>query len=337
MIWLGQTSSNADSAAYFSTKRAEVAVIKKSAIGDTRDFCTCIQQCIPDLVVFTDGLGDDPLKNDWTSFFMKTVNEAAPVSGFPTLGETVVWKIIDMEDGTETTLVDSTHGELKAGNYYTWFKVDWYKIYLTLGLGRYKICAEGTSIVVGGSGEIVNQFESAVYNLIPYSDTAANRTVRIYSKQEGKLHHGNDYSNLTVAADPLVSFPYEQQTRLPGRLVSVSPDQENHRLVLNDGERSSYQVKDQMKLKYELHIHLVGDTQINPVIFDDLFGSEILVTDYNVYNHVNDPRDYKAKQYIDLPVVRTNTDIPNPRATARRRTYRIEFDYDYDNVFKTNN
>ena len=89
--------------------------------------------------------------------------------------------------------------------------------------------------------------------------------------------------------------------------------------------------------KYTMNIHLVGSSQIMPVVFDDLFGSEVYVTDYNVYNHVVDPRDFTAQQYVDLPVRRETASIPTPSGTAKRKTYSFEMAYEYDNVFKTNN
>lgn len=330
MIWLTQTSTTADTPRYFSTERTETPVIKKTGLNAAGDFCTCVVQCVPDLKVFTDGLGADPLKNDWTSFFIKTVNQYVPSTS---VGSTVTGTIKNLTTGESNTLVDTTYGDLEVGNFFYWYKIDWFKVWGEMGLGRYQI----TIVEEGTSGnQKINEFESVFYNLCSYSARAANGTVRIYSKQQGKLHHGNDYSNLITTANT-TPFPYEQQTRLPGRLVSLSPEEEDDYLVLNNGNRSSLQVKAQLRPKFKLDLYLLSSKQINKVVFDELFGQEVLVTDYNVYNHVNDPRDFYANQYIDIPVLRTSTDVPNPRGTAIRRTYSIALDYDFDNVFKTNN
>ena len=327
MIILGQTSSNLDSPLYLSTKRTGTTVIRKTQISDDPDFCTCIQQCIPDLIVFTDGIGTDSLKNDWTSFFIPSINTLLST------GASIEAKIIDVDTGIETVLSDPTYGEQKTGNNYYWFKLDWYLVWGNLGFGRYRVVITETANV---SGETINSLESPVYNLYPYSAKDANKTVRIYSQQKGKLHHGNDYSNLTVAGNSTPQ-PFEQQTRLPGRFYSVDSEIDNHHLALNGENRPSYQVKDQLRPKFKLELHLLGSKQINKVVFDELFGSEILITDYNVYNHPTDPRDYYADQYVDIPVKRATNSMPNASATAKLRTYIIDLDYDFDNVFKTNN
>ena len=173
---------------------------------------------------------------------------------------------------------------------------------------------------------------------LPYSDEAANGTVRLYSRQTGKLNHGNNYSNLKPTGVGLSKVKiFEQQTRLPGRLFIKSEDIENDHLVLNNSNLSTYQIKDQLRPTYQLDLHLLSSAQVMPVVFDDMFGNQLFVTDYNVYNHVVDPRDYQAVQYINLPVRRESVNIPNPSATAKRKTYSFDMVYEYDNIFKTNN
>src|SRR5690606_35816598 len=133
MIILIQTSSNADAPKFLSTKRTGTVVIRKTQIGGESEFCTCLHQCVPPLKVFTDGIGTDELKNDWTSFFIPTVNTLLST------GSTITAKIINVETGVETTLTDPTYGELKTGNNYYWFKLDWYLVWGNLGFGKYKI------------------------------------------------------------------------------------------------------------------------------------------------------------------------------------------------------
>lgn len=329
MIILNQTSSQADTPQYFSTKRVEVPVIKKTTLPTSKDFCTCLIQCVPALKAFTDGIGTDPIKNDWHSVFIPTVNTSTVTDS------TIVGTITNIQSGLVTTLADTTHGTLYEGDNYWWFKVDWYKIFNTLGLGKYQIHVVESAI---SGGETINELKTPVFNLLPYSDEAANGTVRLYSKQSGKLNHGNDYSNIdNIVALGTRLIPFEQQTRLPGRLYIKNEEIENDHLVLNNPNLSTYQVKDQLRPTYQLDLHLLSARQIMPVVFDDMFGNELYITDYNVYNHVVDPRDFQANQYIDLPVRRESVTIPNPSGTAKRKTYTFDMVYEYDNIFKTNN
>src|SRR5690606_10173232 len=105
----------------------------------------------------------------------------------------------------------------------------------------------------------------------------------------------------------------------------------------NNSNRSTYQIKDQVRPKYKLFLRLLNSKVIAPVVFDDLFGQEIYITDYNVFNHVLDPRDYSAEQYLQLPVRRDTDVILNAGSRGKRKTYEIDLIYEYDNIFKTNN
>lgn len=329
MIILNQTTTQPDSPQYFATKRTEIPVIKKQGLPQSKDFCTCLIQCVPALKVFTDGIGTDPLKNDFRSLFIPTVNSTAATNS------TIVGTITNIQTGVVTTLADTTHGTLYEGDNYWWFKLEWFKIYNTIGLGKYQIHVVETAI---SGGQTINELKTPVFNLLPYSDEAANGTVRLYSKQNGKLNHGNNYSKIkNIVALGTKLIPFEQQTRLPGRLFIKSEDIENDHLVLNNSNLSTYQIKDQLRPTYQLDLHLLSSAQVMPVVFDDMFGNQLFITDYNVYNHVVDPRDYQAVQYIDLPVRRETVNIPNPSATAKRKTYSFDMVYEYDNIFKTNN
>jgi len=332
MIILNQTSTSLETPKYFSTKSDEVPVIRKTTVDFDREFCTCFVQCVPDLKVFTDETGADELKNDWHSLFIPTVNN-------PPLSASVITRTVtNIDTGVITTLLDGTHGVLNEGKNYFWFKVSFYDIWNTLGYGRYQFSLVENSNFGGG---VINQYQSPVFRLMPYTDKAANGTVRIYSKNKGELHHGNDYSNIQLNYSQLTPdterIYFEQQTRLPGRFYFKSNEVENDHLVLNNSNLSTYQVKDQLRPTYQLDLHLLSSIQVMPVVFDDLFGSEIYVTDYNVYNHVVDPRNYQANQYVNLPVRREGMNLNNPSATSIRKTYSFDMAYEYDNIYKTNN
>lgn len=310
--------------------RPEKPYLKR--VAQPPDFCTCLEQCVPDLLAFTDGIGSDFYKNDFYSAYMRSGNQGGTVSTFLTFTK----KIINVDTGVETTLLDSTHGDYYILKWAKWFKVSWYKISTTLGYGRYRIELRETSTT---TGDVINEKISPIFHLKKYNDRLAARTVRIESYQNGRIANGNDYSNMLEYS----SFPtlvdlgqFEQQIRLPGTLRFISGETENDHLVLDNADRSTFQIKDQERPAYELNIQLVSGKQIAPVIFDDLFSNPTFVTDYNWYNHVIDPRDFNAEQYLSIPLIKDSVSVdPSPR--AKRATYTIGMKYAYDNIFKTNN
>lgn len=328
MIILPQTSTNLDVAEFFSTKRTDIQTYKSNLIPPAMDFCSCVRQCIPDLDVFTDQVGTDFYKNDFSSFFIKTFNQPP----FAT-GSTTSAKIINIDSGVETNLINGTHGTLTEGVFFYWFKLDWYKIWNTLGYGRYRVELKTTSST---SLQVVYELTSPIYHLKPFSEKLANRTVRLEIQQSGNLHHAQDYSNLKTQTIGGQTVIYEQQIRLPGALKFSSMDSENDHLVLNDPNRSSYQIKDQIRPTYDLELYLVSSKQVVKVLFEDLFSNPVSVTDYNVYNFVADPRDPSAEQYRSLPLIRESNEFEASRRN-KRKSFTFNMRYFNDNIFKTNN
>ena len=325
-IFLNQTTNALRVAAFFSTKRPEVETFKIQKLELDQDFCTCLIQCVPDLVVFTDKVGADFYKNDFFSLFVNTLNIPPLLIGSNTVGT-----IENMNTGAETTLVNGLHGELIDGVNFWWFKVEWFKIWQTLGFGRYRLKTKTTSVT---SLAIIGETCSPVFHVKPYSDKLANGTVRLELDQQGKLNNSFDFSNLIT--DTGKGTIYEQQIRLPGALKFESTNEETDHLVLNGTSRPSYQIKDQIRPKYLLEIHLVSAPQFVPTLFDDLFASPVNVSDYNVYNWVADPRNYQAEKYRSLPLIKESANF-EPTRNQKRKTFSFGMRYFNDNIFKTNN
>lgn len=326
MIFLPQTTSGTPVYRLFSTKQVGAGVVTVKSLNESPEFCTCITQCIPNLVAFTDEIGTDFYKNDFTSFFIPTVNTIFVA------GSVVTGTITDVDTGISTTLVDATYGDLYVGNHYWWYKLDWYKVYNTLGYGTYQIEVNEVNNFGGG---FLNQLCSQKYTLKKYTDKSAQGTVRIETFQQGKLHHGNNYSSLTTGSIS-IPFPFEQQTRLKGALTFSSNEDEAYHLVLNNSLRSTLQVKDQVRPAYNLNLFLVSAQQVSRVIFDELFGNEVYVTDYNVFNPVFDPRDFDAVQYRSIPLRRESSSF-EPKRTRLKTSFDFSMLYENDNIIKTNN
>jgi hypothetical protein len=309
----------------------DVIEITPGAIQEP-DFCTCIQQCIPPLTVFTDEIGTDYYKNDISSIFMRSIE---PGSGFA-LFYTFTKTITNIDTGVVTTLTDTTHGTYYKLNFAKWFIVDWYKIQQTLGYGKYQLEMKEVNTL---SNDVITVVKSPVYHLKKYSDRRANRTVRLEISQAGKIENGNDYRNLISfnnypSSTPRVG-PFIDQIRLPGTLKFTGSSTENSRLILDNGVRSSYVLKDQERPQYELNIQLVSSEQIMLALFDGLFSNPLSVTDYNVFNHVIDPRNKNAKQYRSIPLLKEGMAVTGGSPRRKRWSYSFEMSYAYDNVFNT--
>jgi len=280
---------------------------------------------VPKLSVFTDEVGADFYKNDLTTLFARTLNTAIIT------GSTTVFKITDVISGTETTLVDTTHGTLTQGVKFEMFVVDWFKIYSTLGYGKYKLEATTT---VNTFGQTLDYYCSPSYHLKPYSDKLANGTVRLEIEQVGKLNHSRNYSNLLDLTGKQVI--YSNQVRLPGALKFESMNEETDHLTLNGQARPSYQIKDQIRPKYSLEFHLVSADQIVWTLFDDLFANPVKVSDYNVYNFVADVDNYSAKKYRSIPLIKETSNF-TPTAKQKRKSFVFTMALFNDKIFKTNN
>lgn len=313
-IKIGQTTTDPAVARYFSGKRTDIKVFLPRQLADESDFCTCIKQCVRALPAFTDEVGTDFYKNDKYAEFMNVIT-----------GGSIVCTLIK-NGNQETAITDNTYGVFTSvTNTYFRFEIDFYKVWDGLGYGTYELNIKNLNV----SGSVVSEITSPKFNLMKFSEKAANNTFRIETKQSGVLKHGKKYINLKN--DDTVS----QQIRMYGGLVFSGNVIENDSLQLNNNERSQVQIKDQAFPEYELTIQLASSAQVNPVLLDYLFAQEVKISDYSVYNFVHDPREPSAVFYRSLPVKRTGTEF-NASRTNKRKTIKIPLEYDYKNVFKIN-
>ena len=328
-IFLNQTSTNLKIPAFFSTKRTNIDVFKQLLLGIPEDFCTCIMQCVPGLKVFTDQVGDDFYKNDLTTIFSPTLNKSFPVP--PGLGSTTTATITNVDTGVVTSLTNVNHGEEINGVKFYMFIISWFKIQQTLGFGRYRI---EYSTVSNTFGLTLAEYCSPVYDLLPYSDKLANGTIRLELTDQGRLNHSFDYRNMITSSGK--KTVYTNQVRLPGSLKWESGNEETDHLTLNGVDRPSYQIKDQVRPKYTLDIHLVSAAQFVKTYYDDMFASPLNVSDYNVYNFVSDPRNYQAIKYRSLPLIKESSTF-SATAKQKRKSFSFSMKYFNDNIFKTSN
>lgn len=314
-IFIPISTPSLATARFFSAKETNIKVFRPSSLDVAGDFCTCIQQCIPDLPAFTDEIGADFYKNDVFAIFINTITDG-----------TIVATLTD-RDGTVTNLTDDTYGtyiSVPSSNYFR-FEVNFYKVWLGLGYGSYTLKVEN----LNGSSSVVKSVTSPCFQLKFFTTESANRTVRIETFQFGILKHGNKY------ADDNGLIRVNQQIRLYGALTFNGQSIENSSLQLNNDQRSQIQIKDQLFPEYNLEIHLAASSQINFVLLDYLFANDVKISDFNVYNFVFDPQKPAASFYRSIPVKRTTTDFA-PSRTKLRKTFNIGMEYNNKNVFKIN-
>lgn len=318
MIFVGPASSSLSTAAYFATKRTDISVLKLNEIPEEGDFCVCLHQCAPCLKVFTDEIGTNNDKNDK---YLEYMNVGTSGSLSFTLTNVVTGDEIDVTDNTYGTLYDGQSEDIPHAAY----ELDFYKIWNEEGYGTYQLTIEYIIAVSGGGSRAGKTSTSPCFKIEKFSERAANRTIRIETRQGGNLKHGRNYG----------STSWTQQIRLPGRLIYSGDVQENDSVQMNDNERSLIQIKDQTFPEYTLEIYLVTSQQIAKTLFDYLFSGEVRVSDYNLFNFVVDPNNLEATAYRYIPLKRINTDF-TPNARAIRKTFSLTMEYANKNVFKTN-
>lgn len=308
-IKLFQPASNPQSTKHYSSLRKDVNVINVQRLEEPEEFCTCIIQCVPCLPMFTDTIGTDFYKNDFFSLFQNSI----------TGGSHEVYIVINGVQQPQITT--NAYGKIFNMSANFGYRFDAFDIHALHGYCEWY----GILINKDSLGNIVRTDKSPCFKLQRFTERAANRTVRIETNQQGKLLHGNNYSNLAPVVPGLKATTWFQQIRLPGALLLSGMPVENDGIVLNDSIRSRMQIMDKLSMEYDLELDLVSSEQVMFVILDYLFSNVCYVTDYNVYNW----EKYRSKR-----LVRTGIDLqPHIR---KRKSIVIKMKREEENIEKTN-
>ena len=220
-------------------------------------------KCCYNNVVFADALDTDPYKNDFTGAWFK---RELPNS-------TCTFKLVDVVTTAEYLLNSATYGTFydfgnAANPDLTYYIVDWRSVLNLLGEGSYQIKKE---LTIGG---IAIDVLSDTYNLKSFSIPAADQTIRIDSKMDGKLiKFDTDFKGTG----------YETSVRLRGFFGRAEYNFEQDNLAKRD---YSY-MQNTMSSKREYRLQ---GLQIPECITDELwnfvlFGNELFISDYNGNNH----------------------------------------------------
>lgn len=236
----------------------------------TVDFCVCSVMCNYSenaWVYPTDST--DEYKNDYRAILITLLDVAS----------TYTFKLV--KGSVKTTLVDVTHGELfpigfvneqplKVG-----FKIDWLKVYNTLGAGSYQIEVTQTDF-----GNTVTS-TSHDFNVRVFDAQASNFSVKIETVQTGIILNGENYSGMSWA----------NMVRVKGTFGNMAPNYEINRLV--DANRKDIDVQVSKHNKYTLKTELLPD-YIGELITDDT-----VLTD-NIFISVNDIFNYSQYRRLEV-------------------------------------
>ena len=180
-------------------------------------------------------------------------------------------------DGTSYSINDNTYGLLYSSfinaPLYVGFIADWNKIYNLLGAGMYHF--EITQVIIG----VTSTIKTIKYNLAPYSDGAANQTVRIESYNTGVILSSQFNYKLMTADLP---NGWYQSFRLGGKLLPSTP-----KLTVDNYYDQDYQllqIQDKVTDEFQLETYLLPSEISDQIIYDNLLANKILVSDFNIFN-----------------------------------------------------
>lgn len=264
----------------FELLKSKEVVLDYSSIGDS-------QTCFFEIPVFTDGVGTDTYKNDFTTSLL-------PLSNRYTSPAIYLEVETSCDNWTQVAqLNDSTYG-----TYYnsftdlsTWigYKIEWYKVYNLQGAGCYRIRQEYTD-VVDSSIKVRYSFK---YNLKLYNDNLADETTKVkYTIRGGKIGSTLDQAEVIDYKSNI----WEREVRLPYSFFGFPTGEYTREFVrykngaqvntINDSVESyEWIVK---KIPYQLHRELA---------ITMLFCEEIFISDYNSSN----PNTDKYNQFRVTP------------------------------------
>ena len=216
----------------------------------------------------------EPYKNDFSGFYHKRQISS----------ESCTFVLIDMSDGSEYDLDNSTYGTFKnfgsitTEPNLTTFVLEWRKVLLDLGTGPYKVVKRVN--IVGISIEI----EYLVYNLREFSTAIADGTARIDVSMEGLLE--NEDIDFTGSE-------FVDSMRVPGFFGRRETKWEEDNLV--DKNYNKRQVSMKQTNEYKFQTNMIPDCVTNPINDFMLFSDDIRMNDYNLNNHSYEYQNFPVK------------------------------------------
>lgn len=265
------------------------------------EFCFCDYECnYEELVLANDGVED--FENDKTSFLYERVD---------TTSGTITFTLID-SNGVEYPLNSTTYGEYYDFGSFTdhpqkkGFIIEWYKVLTILGGGRYQVRIDVNNF--SRPIEILSHY----YRLRPYSERAADGTIRIKTIHDGFIQGGEDYTNME----------WLKMVRIKGKVFEVTPILETDNY--EDSQRKINQIQDKVYNEYSLELQRISGNLGRSITHDGILANKIYLNDYNLWSH---------EIIRDLEVYPTEISEKRMYTKSRRGTYILKFqDKKQDNI-----
>jgi len=244
---------------------------------------------------------NDTYRNDFKSILI-TLLDATSTYEFFLVGS----------DKVETPLIDDTYGKLfdlgfnelqplKVG-----YKIDWLKVYNTLGGDTYTIRVKQTDF------DNTITVDSQNIKLMMFSELASQGTVKIQSNQKGVYLQGEDYEGMNWVNMNRIVAEFGNET------------QQNEISRLKNGDYKSYDIQNEYFYQYTLSTNLLPSAIADFILNQDTKTDQIFVSNYDIYAY---------RQYRDLEVIAEGSVEPSEDyKTNKNKKFNIVFNDATSNI-----
>lgn len=207
-------------------------------------------------------VGGEEYKNDFSDFLFKSIISSDTIT--ITLEKNGI-KVADLNDDTLGTFFNGFNNGNSEQQKYVGFLVSWEKVLSLHGSGNYVIKAE---LTIAGN---TTNFNSRKFFLLPYSDIAANGTVKIETTQNGNIF-GSPFN--------FTGLEWKQYIRIDGSFGNPTPIYEESNYMNSD--KVFMQTKAKMTREWSLNTRLISWEIAEKLVYNKLLANEILITNYDI-------------------------------------------------------
>ena len=260
------------------------------------DFCDCDNDCGYSELAFVNADDEtDEFRNDYKNIIIELLDTDSSHEFF----------LVDAS-GVEYPLIDSTYGETFEDGLRVGYKLSWFKVFALLGGGKYLIRVNQTDF----SNTVTT--DSHDFNLMKYSDIAANDTVKIETIQRGESLKGFDYSGLE----------WVNMVRLAAHFGNEKHISEIERT--KDSNYVDYDIQTSIEYTYTLDTNLLPSFIADVILNSNILTDEIFITNYDVYAY---------RKYLKIPVVfNSKADSSEDFKKSNKKHFSIEFKDNSQNI-----
>ena len=275
------------------------------SLKKTNDVCYCEFECEYKGNVFAEP-GGEGYKNDKSQFLFRRFVASDTVA-------IELWKngekLVDLDNNTYGTYFNGFPSGTAEQQLYVGYLLEWEDVFNLHGGGEYQIKAELS--IIG----VTSTFESELYRLMGYSDTAADGTTRIETIQNG---------NIMSSIFDFTGLNWCQSVRVRGRFYEEGEDFE--KIVYQTQEYRQEQVQDKIIENWTLEADFIPRSVSEFLTKNAVLSNSFKVTDYNLLNEQILREIEVYPESIEKTRIQDN----------RNANYVIKFTSRNDNIIKRN-